>query len=183
MSLLQSYNCQVVDLLHPQPSDYNLDEIANSLSKLCRFTGQILPLYTVAQHSVLCARMAQEDPRCDKDDVKWALLHDASESFLGDVSSPVKALLPEYRRIENLHMAAVARRFGLAEGIPPVVKEIDRRMTVTERNRFYCEITEVWDDWKCVDPFFNLEITIWGHLFAYSEFWGMAKRLGVENVS
>lgn len=45
------------------------------------------------------------------------LLHDASEGLgMSDVVSPLKKLLPDYKRIERGVMQAVARRFGLTDG-------------------------------------------------------------------
>jgi len=176
MSFLQSLSCRVVDLLHPRKEDYHIGEIANSLSKLCRFTGQIPYLYTVAQHSVLCAEVALYQDNLSLDSVRWALLHDAAESFLGDVSSPLKSLLPEYRQLEAKHLRAMASRFGMSEGIPHAVKNIDRRMLVTERDMFYSHVTKVWDDWSDVEPYRDMELRIWNQDEAYDRFRELAYR-------
>jgi hypothetical protein len=47
-----------------------------------------------------------------------ALMHDAAEAFVGDVSAPLKQLLPEYRRIEATVQGAILARFGLPEVMP-----------------------------------------------------------------
>jgi uncharacterized protein len=67
----------------------------------------------------------------------WGLLHDASEAYLGDVNSPLKSLLPDYREIEHRMMCVIAQKFGL-EGtvIPGIVKRFDTAMLFNEVEAF-----------------------------------------------
>lgn len=87
--------------LDPQPEDYLLEDIAHSLSKMCRFGGHSEYFYSVAQHSVLCATKAREDGRSTLFQL-WMLFHDLSEAYLGDMTRPLKEMLPEYVEIEEL---------------------------------------------------------------------------------
>lgn len=73
----------------------DFDAIGHSLSQTNRFVGRTPTPYSVAQHSLLVAHL------CVTPRGKFhALLHDASESFMGDVPGPLKKILPDYREIE-----------------------------------------------------------------------------------
>ncbi len=94
--------------------DICLEDIARHLTKICRFGGS-LPLgvhYSVAQHSILMAIKAyyHNPTLADDNDLDYAqnvhlaracLLHDASEAYLGDMLTAVKALLPDYKELEH----------------------------------------------------------------------------------
>jgi hypothetical protein len=67
-----------------------IGEVAHSLSRICRFNGHTEATYSVAQHSLLVAQVVAET---HPDLAVVALLHDAHEAFLGDLSRPIKQLL------------------------------------------------------------------------------------------
>ena len=115
------------DLAAPVPEMVHVDDIAHALSRLCRFTGHTLPFYSVAQHSVLVSRLVAPPFALE------ALLHDAHEAYVGDVSSPLKALLPEYREIERRVEQVVRTRFGLPREMSPQVKGADLAALATEQ--------------------------------------------------
>jgi len=115
------------DLLAPEEYDYDIDEIATSLSNICRYTGHVTTFYSVAEHSVLVSRLVPTSfALC-------GLLHDASEAFVGDVSSPLKRLLPEYIRIEDNIQSAISKHFDLPYPFPAQVHEADKKMYWAER--------------------------------------------------
>lgn len=60
-------------------------------------------------------------------------MHDASEAYCGDVSSPLKRLIPQYRKIEDGVQEAIANYFGLAYPFPPEIHTADKLAYVTER--------------------------------------------------
>lgn len=116
------------DILKPEEYEYDIEEIATALSNLCRYTGHVNTFYSVAEHSVLVSRIVPERLALA------GLLHDASEAYLGDVSSPLKKLLPEYKRIEDRVQRAISGAFGITEGFDhPEVHAADKRMYWQER--------------------------------------------------
>lgn len=112
---------------HPEAHPYEIEEIAHALSHLCRYTGHVSQFYSVAQHSVMVSKLVPQQDRL------VGLLHDASEAFLGDVASPLKRLLPDYKAIEQRVERAIAKRFDLEYPFPESVKKADLIMLVTEK--------------------------------------------------
>lgn len=118
-----------VNLNKPTPDIIEIRDIAGALSKLCRFGGQTNTFYSVAQHSILVYSLAWEDIK------KEALLHDASEAYLGDVIKPIKVMLGEvYHDMESNFEHAIAQKFGLdiLSLYSDELKEIDRRALLIE---------------------------------------------------
>src|SRR6516225_5362704 len=62
-----------------------------------------------------------------------ALLHDAAEAFVGDVTRPLKQLLPEFRRIEANVQSAIIKRFGMDPGYWKIIKDADLRVLAAEQ--------------------------------------------------
>lgn len=115
----------------PGRSDIRLLDIATAGSRVCRYGGHALYFYSVAQHAVLVSYLV---PRPF---ALCALFHDAAESFLGDIISPLKRVLGEsYARLERAWEWEIAQRFGYASqlrwvggvrGMPSEVKAGDLR--------------------------------------------------------
>ncbi len=110
---IQTLSGKRVNLGSPNPSQIIIGDIAHGLSNVCRFSGQIQRFYSVAQHSVHVADLARGAGLSPAGQL-YALLHDASEAYLGDVPSPVKALCDSYMDIERRVMLAVEHKFGIA---------------------------------------------------------------------
>lgn len=90
--------------------EFHIDDIADASSRICRFTGHCRMFYSLAEHAVLVADLMY---RLKLGDPLEGLLHDAHEAYIGDVSSPLKALLPDYRKLEQSIEAALRRDYGL----------------------------------------------------------------------
>ncbi|XDZ64638.1 YfbR-like 5'-deoxynucleotidase [Alphaproteobacteria bacterium LSUCC0684] len=123
-----------LDLINPSPMDIEIEDIAHGLARVARWNGQTSGewAYSVAQHSVLVERLfAKQNPGIDR---RWrlaCLLHDAPEYVIGDMITPVKAVLShEYKEIEKRLEMAVHIRFGLPgtlpEGVHKAIKRADK---------------------------------------------------------
>lgn len=113
--------------LDPRANEIRIDDIAAALGKLCRYGGQCIRFYSVAEHSVLVAEQAPDWCKLT------ALLHDAPEGLgLVDIPRPVKGSLSQYRTAEQAVAYQVARRFDLMWPLPDVVKTIDNCICTDE---------------------------------------------------
>lgn len=120
--------------LEPNLDQINLVDIAHALSQMCRFTGHSKFFYSVAQHSINCAKEMQilgESPRLQL----YALLHDASEAYLQDIARPIKASIGNYEEIEAQLMNAIWDALGIprpSEEEWEKVKQVDDLMLLNE---------------------------------------------------
>lgn len=117
--------------LDPDPSEIHVEDIAHSLSNVCRFGGHSRRFYSVAQHSVL---VSEQLPDTGDRLSLWGLLHDASEAYLGDMVRPLKEQpgMKAYREAEERVQRAVAERFGLSWPIPREIALADEQLLITE---------------------------------------------------
>lgn len=97
------------DLLNPQPDMILIEDIAHHLSFLCRFNGATRHFYSVARHCLMAERFVT-----GQDSNKrrlMVLLHDAAEAYVGDMVTPLKQLLPEFKKIEQLIQQRIFQKF------------------------------------------------------------------------
>jgi len=156
---LRTYTGLDLDPLDPQPEALAIEDIAHGLAHTCRFSGQCPRFYSVAEHSVRVSRMVPAR------DALVALLHDATEAYLSDLVSPLKALgdLAGYRAIEARLLAAIYRRFcpswplqdearlpGEGLGLPVSVRRADDDLVELEMALFFDGLDTV--DLACHAP-------------------------------
>lgn len=121
-------------------------DIAQALSRICRFGGHTRQFYSVAQHCVLASWFVPQE------DALAALLHDAPEAYIGDMITPLKALLPGYRAIEQRLWMAIAKRFGIDPVLPESVKRVDLQLMATERRDLLPESSQAWPCLEGIEP-------------------------------
>ena len=145
-------NGQKYYLSDPRPEDFqDVEDLAYSLSGIYRYTGG--SRISVAQHMVVGSRMAE---RFYPDNALLParfLIHDVTEARLGDMSSPLKALCPDYKVLEDKTELAVEARFNLQYLGVPEVKELDYRMWLTERLVVFPNLTKADDYSGPLEPF------------------------------
>jgi 5'-deoxynucleotidase YfbR-like HD superfamily hydrolase len=129
MTSIKTYSGNQISFTSPSIEDINIEDIAQGLSNLCRFTGQCV-FYTVAEHSI---KVAQLVGCVERKSALAGLMHDATEAYLGDVSSPLKGMLPDYKIIEDRMWKIIATKFNLPLEIPEIVHHVDKYLFYIER--------------------------------------------------
>jgi uncharacterized protein len=152
------------DFLDPWSSNFTIEDIAHGLSNICRYAGQCRKFYSVAEHSIHVSYVAQgfEYP---------ALMHDATEAFLGDITRPLKQLVPEFKRIETGVERAIFSRFGIEWPIPPDVKYADLKVLAAEQAQIMPLGTDRWVRTSNVVPA-DILVEHWSQEVAKQNFFG-----------
>lgn len=130
----------------PCIDDVHIEDIAHGLAFQCRFNGQTRTFYSVAQHSLFVAGLVPARLRLA------ALLHDAAEAYLGDMVKPLKALFPEFSRLEEDVMAIIGERFGVAGYSDPTIKRADLIALATEKRDLMPHSSEAWESLSGITP-------------------------------
>ena len=140
--------------LDPDINQLHIEDIAHSLSLLCRANGHFDHFFSIAQHSINCANEAKA--RGFSARVQLAcLIHDGSEAYISDVTRPVKYYLPEYKAIEKRLQDTIYKRFlgdALSDDEFSAIDEIDNDMLVCEfkvlmkDKRLYDSVPELSSD-------------------------------------
>jgi len=160
-------------LLEPHPLDVRIGDIAAGLSRNCRYAGQIrheVEFYSVTEHSVLMYEWLRDQGMIDHcEDGLKVLLHDGSEGYFVDMATPLKAILPEFRKLEDRCQTAIDVAFGIpsAKLSKEIIKMVDVRIRMDEREALINEPALsaqkriVWEHTPDMDP---LGVTIRGLL-------------------
>jgi hypothetical protein len=140
---IRTYSGRMFDLLRPAASMVCEDDIAYALAGERRFTNHCHGHYSVAEHSLRVSWLVSPVPVLR---VK-ALLHDATEAYTGDMSSPLKQAM----RAVTAHLwygdtpksdadliaaridRAIAEAYGLDSLHDPEIKVADLTMLATEQ--------------------------------------------------
>lgn len=109
--------------LNPMEAEVKIEDIAHALSMMTRANGHFGHFYSVAQHSINCAKEAAARGYSTQVQL-GALLHDASEAYLSDITRPVKKNLPSYTPIESKLQSAIFRKYNLDDLTPIDHQEI-----------------------------------------------------------
>lgn len=134
MGVINTYTLRKFDPCNPSDDSIVIEDIAHALSMLARSGGHFPTFYSVARHCVTCAKEALSRGYGNRVAL-LCLLHDGSEAYLQDITSPVKANLPDYLKYEKVLQDKIYRIFS---GSLPSVEEaecvnlVDRAMLYHE---------------------------------------------------
>ena len=109
---------RTINMVDIQPEDLTPMLLAEVLAKLNRFSGHTDEPWSVAAHSVLVERL------CPPDLGPWALLHDAHEAILGDITVPADDFISAHAQLPDLAediaraKGSIDRMIASAWGLP-----------------------------------------------------------------
>lgn len=138
MGFMTTYKKRIFDPVACDKEEIDIEDIAHALSLLCRAGGHFPYFYSVAQHSVNCAREAMARG-CSARIQLGCLLHDGSEAYLSDITRPIKPLLPTYLEIEKGLQDKIFSKW-----ISPELTEDERdAITDIDNTMLYYEFLEI----------------------------------------
>jgi len=146
MSQILTMTGQSFDLYAPQADQIDPRDISHALAHLCRFNGHCRDFYSVAQHSCIVADLVPEEHKLA------ALLHDATEAYVGDMVRPLKELMHAYQDVEKSIWERICTRFGLEADLPDEVHHADLVALATERRDLMPPDTAIWQWLIGIDP-------------------------------
>src|SRR3712207_286915 len=173
---IQTVSGRRVNPFDADPEDIDPADIARALANLCRFGGHCRAFYSVAQHSAIVCDLLEERG-ATPDELMAALLHDASEAYLGDLPHPIKhrsELGAAFRAAEKKLEAVIVERFGLPDAAARI-KPLDKALLATER-RTFSEVTWHWPELDGAEEL-ELEIEAWDSARALREFSARYERI------
>jgi hypothetical protein len=176
---IQCYNGGYFYFDDPKPEMINILDVAMALGNCCRYTGQTSQFYSVAEHSVHMSQFVTGPNLGMRELQMWALLHDATEAYIGDMNWPLKQkpYMQPYNELEKKIMKVIAKKFQLSPAsCPDIIKHLDRRICQDEREVLLPPSEKSWG----INPDDKLGAAIqcWQPHYARSRFLLRFKELG-----
>lgn len=105
-------------LANPTADSMVMTDVIYALSRICRYGGHIHPrfgddIYSVLQHSVYVYWILRKHRPDLAKAFLWALLHDGTEAWYGDIVSPLKRMFPEYSALEDRAAVTMREAFSI----------------------------------------------------------------------
>lgn len=98
----------------PTAEDICIEDIAHALSYICRANGHFREFYSVARHSLNCAYEVKARGFSEKVQL-LALLHDSAESYIGDLTRPLRRHIPEFSEYEAVLQKLIYEKLAVTD--------------------------------------------------------------------
>lgn len=121
----RTYTGVKFNLIRPDESMINIDDIARGLSLKPHFSGHTPFFFSIANHSLMVESMVSKAYPDDYEVRLAALLHDGTESYLGDMIKPLKNLLPNFEVIEDNVERVIFSKYAIDPSLLKIVKHYD----------------------------------------------------------
>jgi hypothetical protein len=133
--------------------EIKLIDLLIPIARICRYNFHLNQHYSVAEHCYHVSFRTRSPLH--------GLLHDLSESIIGDLPAPVKRMCPDYKNIEVKVEAWIYHVFGV--GPPPDdLKKVDLRMLTTEQ-MYFCRAADYLEQFP---PYSDVRIACWEPVYA-----------------
>lgn len=157
MSWMLTATGQQFDLRFIDDASISLIDIAHHLSQINRYSGACSRPMSVAEHSLFVLAIVESAlPTASPAVLLAALMHDAHEAYTNDLTQPMKQVIGEPWRREELRIQhAVLKRFGLVEasaGAAKLIHWADMTALVTERQHLLPHTGPAWDAERLHEP-------------------------------
>jgi len=134
---MRTYTGKTIDLICPDPMTFDIRDIAQGLAFKAHFAGQSKNYFSIAQHCLLVCDLLPDSYKADSKMMMLALLHDASEAYIGDMIKPLKVHIPTFVLVEDRIMRAICKRFGIDYKRIKELKPWDIEAQQIEYDNFY----------------------------------------------
>jgi uncharacterized protein len=157
---MQARNGAAIDMVDPLAEDIDFAVVCRSLADINRFSGAAQPAVSVAFHTLIVAELVDDSLK------PYALLHDAHEAFVGDLTTPTVLALAAIAGENHKHGFGIVQdtvkelklRHDLAiweaAGLPPptadqidAIKFADHRALATEFRDFMVDMPCGWGNY------------------------------------
>lgn len=171
-------------------SEVRIEDVAHSLSNMCRFAGHIREFYSVAQHCCIVSNLVEVDKKLSVPSQAFlrlaGLLHDASEAYLVDIPRPIKQFLPEYKMMEHKLQLVIAEAFNIGGGVDglffdsPIIKNADNLALAIEAKNLVNDSQRLWTIEARAGKHRREKLIPWAPKKAEREFLKRFKQLNAE---
>lgn len=160
---MQTFTGRAFYPMDPHAEDIDPVDIAHALSLICRYGGHSKVFYSVAEHCVLMSYAVASE------NALWALLHDATEAYVGDMVRPLKQMMPAYREAEDRLSDVIADSFGISRICPGEVKLADLRILHDERDALMSDSPHSWGSLAGIKPL-GVQVVGWAPDYAERQY-------------
>jgi len=174
-----------MDLLNPDPDQIDIEDIAHQLGIIPRFTGATRFPYSVAQHSLYVSMLVPDHLKLP------ALLHDAHEPYIGDLSTPLKNCLggggvEEWRGPVSVITGNIDLAIRMRFSLEPLdgfgyyeIKRADMQAMSDERAFLKPNSTSNWEEYGLPPPAGGISVVLNWHEAKQAflqQFWKLYER-------
>lgn len=132
--MLVTYTGKKIDYNNITKDVIDKEDIFQSMSRINRFIGHSTRGYTVGEHLLACYLVAHHLGYSNRLKL-LTFMHDFSEAYTGDCPTPLKAIMPDFKKIEKEFEYAIYDYFEVnppTEEEHELIKRIDVTMLAIE---------------------------------------------------
>jgi len=141
--IINTYSGKELNPIRPDAADIDIRDIARGLAYNSHFGGQTPHFFSIAEHCLMVCDLMEEDGIKDPHLLMAALLHAASEGYIGNMVKPLKMYLPVFQQLEDqLQQLIYTKYFLNAADYMSRIKPYGSIAQQLEYMRFYSSPTK-----------------------------------------